>query len=397
VLCDRCASQPYAMPSINGTAAAPAAGAGKRPPSQNGAPPAAWLAGSPMDPCAVGAEPLPPLPGFPFLHREMTAVISGPTGKGRSSLIQACAYDAARGGVRVAYLGGEVTEPEFNARAALLTERRLDDADEVRDALSRARYLDLHSTLALAWKNPERWVTEVGALYDVVIVDPLNDALAAAGLGHENVDYIGFHTKLMEPLRTHGVAVVMLDNIGHAEDAQGRPMGASAKMHKADLMFSCTAQDDPSLLRLTATKVRSVRAAFGKGATWECDEATQTLTGIDAVFAPASRQSRVERRRDEERGNILHALSDAERGLRELERLTGIAKSTLRRRLRLLEEEGLAQEGEQGWRKGGPVGQPRGVGPLDHPPAIFTDDPVASQGASVTHLFPTPDDDGSAA
>jgi len=103
------------------------------------------------------------------------------------------------------------------------------------------------------------------------------------------------------------------------------------------------------------------------------------------VFAPASRKSRVEQRRDEERGNILHALSDAEQGLRELERVTGIAKSTLRRRLLSLEKEGLAQEGEQGWRKGGPVGHSLGVGPLDHPPA------------SVTHLFPTPDDDGSAA
>ena len=145
-------------------------------------------------------------------------------------------------------------------------------------------------------------------------------------------------------------------------------------MHKADLMFSCSAQDEPPVLRLTATKVRSVRAAFGKGATWECDEATQTLTGTAAVFAPTSRKSRVEQRRDEERGNILHALSDAEQSLRELERVTGIAKSTLRRRLRLLEEEGLAQEGEQGWRKGGPLVQPLGNGPLDHPSALFTDD-----------------------
>ena len=34
VLCGPCAAKPYTMPSINGTAAAPAAGAGKRPPSQ---------------------------------------------------------------------------------------------------------------------------------------------------------------------------------------------------------------------------------------------------------------------------------------------------------------------------------------------------------------------------
>ncbi len=44
-----------------------------------------WLEGSPMDPCAVPAEPFDPLPGFPFMHRAMTALISGPTGGGRSS------------------------------------------------------------------------------------------------------------------------------------------------------------------------------------------------------------------------------------------------------------------------------------------------------------------------
>ena len=57
-----------------------------------------WLEGAPMDPTAEAAEPLPTLAGFPFLHPATAAVVSGPTGGGRSSLIQACAYDAASGG-----------------------------------------------------------------------------------------------------------------------------------------------------------------------------------------------------------------------------------------------------------------------------------------------------------
>ena len=83
-----------------------------------------WLGGEPMDPTLADGEPLPPLAGFPFLHAGAGAVISGPTGGGRSSLLQAGAYDAACAGLRIAYLGSEVTPPEFNARAADLAERR---------------------------------------------------------------------------------------------------------------------------------------------------------------------------------------------------------------------------------------------------------------------------------
>ena len=83
-----------------------------------------WLDGVPMDPLAVPVEPLPTIAGFPFLHAGAAAIITGPSGGGRSSLMQACAYDAARGDVRVAYLGSEITEAEFNARSAILPSPR---------------------------------------------------------------------------------------------------------------------------------------------------------------------------------------------------------------------------------------------------------------------------------
>ncbi|MDP9417217.1 MAG: hypothetical protein M3P48_05150 [Actinomycetota bacterium] len=100
-----------------------------------------WLDGAPMDPAAVAVEPVPALPGFPFLHRGVGALISGPTGGGRSSLMEAGAYDAGRAGLRVAYLGSEVTEAEFHARAADLASRRGDRiTDELRRDLERVRY-----------------------------------------------------------------------------------------------------------------------------------------------------------------------------------------------------------------------------------------------------------------
>jgi AAA domain len=252
--------------------------------------PPGWLVGTPMDPCAVTPDPLPPLPGFLFMRRAMVAVISGPSGKGRSSLVIACAYDAAREGLRVLYLGGEVTEDEFNARAALMAEKRGHDPEDVRQQLARVRYLDLRTALAHAHKRPAEWIAGAGTHYDVVIIDPLNDALSAVkdrGNRSENVEYVDFYGALIEPLRVYGAAVVMLDNVGHAEDAQERPMGPASKIHKADLIFSCTALDDPARLQIVAQKVRSIRVGFKKGATWECDEATQQMKSLTALPMPS--------------------------------------------------------------------------------------------------------------
>lgn len=127
------------------------------------------LDGSPMDPASVPAEPLPTLPGFPYLHRGAAAVIVGPTGGGRSSLVQAGAYDAARADLRVAYLGSEITPAEFNARAADLAVRRGDNVDDdLRAELARVRYLDLAGVIARAWEVPQAWVDEAIKRFDVV-------------------------------------------------------------------------------------------------------------------------------------------------------------------------------------------------------------------------------------
>ncbi|UGS37599.1 AAA family ATPase [Capillimicrobium parvum] len=174
-----------------------------------------WIDGLPTNPLAEDPEPLPALAGFPFLHAGAGAVIVGPTGGGRSSLVQAGAYDAARAGLRVAYLGSEVTASEWNARARDLPERRGDAIDdELVGELERVRYLELSSVLVQAWDEPDAWARDVPPAYDVVVIDPLSAVASALDLDFDssNAEFVQFYDRLVQPLVGAGVAVVMLDN-----------------------------------------------------------------------------------------------------------------------------------------------------------------------------------------
>jgi hypothetical protein len=254
-----------------------------------------WLDGSPMDPSATDVEPLPRLPGFPFLHAGVGALVSGPTGGGRSSLVQACAYDAAKSGLRVAYLGGEVTEAEFNARAADLVQRR-DDAltDELRVQLGHVRYLDLVAVIGQAWQDPERWIGETAERFAVVLIDPLSSVAAALDLDFDksNADFVRFYDTLVRPLTAAGLAVVLLENIGHDTTAHTRPKGASAKQDRADLTFSCKLVPGDTGLLVTARKVRSVRAPFRRDDEWLFDRETQRVELAHTAAANASEPTR---------------------------------------------------------------------------------------------------------
>ena len=293
-----------------------------------------WLEGAPMDPEAVGAEPLPTIPGFPYLHRGAGAVVVGPTGGGRSSLVQACAYDAAPQAIRVAYLGSEVTEREFNARAADLVSRRGDNLDDdLRAQLSRVRYLNLASTIARAWQDPEHWTDEIAARFDVVAIDPLSTVASTLDLDFDksNAEFVRFYDRLVQPLAEAGVAVVMLDNIGHAIDARSRAKGASAKADRADLTFSCKLRAQPVGLILMAHKVRSVRAPFRRGDTWTFDRDTQRIERGDgehqdhqhheATFRPTVLMERVSRAIEADPGLTRRALRSAVKGKHDAKEL----------------------------------------------------------------------------
>lgn len=250
-----------------------------------------WLDGSPMDPAAETPEPLPTVPGVPFMHAGASALIVGPTGAGRSSLVQAVAYDAGRQGSRVAYLGSEVTEAEFNARAALLADKRGDDVDDaMRAQLARVRYLDLATVIAQAWRTPDVWQAEMIARYDIVIIDPLSGVASTLGVDFDksNAEYIDFYDRLVQPLSTAGLVVLQLDNVGHAIEAKSRAKGASAKQDKADLTFACKVKAAPIGLIITAGKVRSARAPFARGDSWVFDRDAQRIIVEAAASTGAS-------------------------------------------------------------------------------------------------------------
>jgi hypothetical protein len=264
----------------------------------------AYLAGRPMDPLAIPPDPLPPLAGLPFMHTGAAAVIVGPTGGGRSALIQAGFYDAARASLRAVYLGSEISEAEFNARAAALAAARGDDLDSaLQRELAGVRYLDLAETILAAWSDPDTWVAGVTTAYELVGIDPVSAVASALMLDFDksNDDWVRFFDKLIQPLTARGVAVLLVDNVGHAEEAKRRAKGASAKSDRADLTFSCSPSTQPAGLLVKAQKVRSVRAGFRRGDEWLFEKDTQRITPRGEVEsrAPTFRPTRLMQRASE--------------------------------------------------------------------------------------------------
>ena len=272
-------------------------------------------------------EPLPTLPGFPFLIAGAGALIVGPTGGGRSSLVQACAYDAARAGVRVAYLGHEITAAEFDVRAAKLAGLRgheLDDA--LRADLARVRYLDLISTVARAWEEPAAWVAGMVAAFDVALIDPLSAVESALGLDFErrNTDLVRFWDALVQPITAKGVSVVLVENVGHAIEAKSRAKGASAKSDRADLTFACALVASPPGLVIRTQKVRSVRAGFRRGDEWTFARDTQTIERQTTAanddgdgFRPTHLMEKVSRFVEADPGVTVNAIKQGVSGKRE--------------------------------------------------------------------------------
>ena len=311
-------------------------------------PRSSWLAGTPMDPAAVAPEPLPTIPGFPYMHRGAGAVVVGPTGGGRSSLVQAGAYDAARAGLRVAYLGSEVTEGEFNARAADLATRRGDTIDEaLRGQLAEARYLSLASVITHAWEHRDAWAHEMPHHYDGLVVDPLSAVASTLDLDFDksNAEFVKFYDRLVQPLVNAGMFVVMLENVGHAQEARHRAKGASAKSDRADLTFSCALQSHPEqALIITAHKVRTIRAPFQRGTEWIFDRETQRIQPREergeqpAAFRPTVLMERVSRALEAEPGLSRRALRAAVKGRNDAKELA----------LDLLVAEGFAERRTEG-------------------------------------------------
>lgn len=241
-------------------------------PAHLGRPEIAWLEGTPMDPAAIPAEPLPALAGCPFLYPGAAALVTGPTGAGRSFMMQACLFDAAQAGLRCAYLGSEVTVEEFNARATELARvREQEITEDLRAACGLVRYLEIFDVVPRAWAHPQEWAAGMRHHYDVMAIDPLSAIGSALELNFDgsNAEFASFFDRLVRPLTgSGGLAVTMLENVGHALDARERAKGASAKQDRADLVLSCKLLSSPPALSVRLTKVRAVRAPFRRGDEW---------------------------------------------------------------------------------------------------------------------------------
>jgi len=255
-----------------------------------------WLDGAPMNPAAVATEPLPAIAGFPFLHRGACAVIVGETGGGRSSIIQSGFYDSARAGLRCAYLGSEVTQSEFDARSRDIASRRQDSIDDaLLGQLALVRYFNLSSVVSQAWEASSAWIDGIVSRFDILAIDPLSAVASALDLDFDNSnrDYVRFYDRLIQPLTDRGLAVVLIENVGHDLSGKRRAKGASAKGDKADLTFSCSRSTNPVGLIVKAQKVRSIRAGFQRGDEWLIARDSQRIQhiaqhgGADAIeFRP---------------------------------------------------------------------------------------------------------------
>lgn len=229
----------------------------------------------------------------------------------------ACLYDAARTGLRCAYLGSEVTREEFDARAAVVAERRGDSIDDaLRGQLANVRYLDLAATITRAYRDQEEWIAGMVAAYDIVIVDPLSAVASAIDLDFDksNADYVRAFDRLVQPLTTRGITVPIIENIGHDPEAKRRAKGASAKGDRADLMFSCSAH--PAGLVIRAQKVRSVRAPFRRGDEWLFERDTQRIvpregSEPEGSFRPTAIMQRVSELVESDDGLSANAIRSA--------------------------------------------------------------------------------------
>lgn len=190
-------------------------------------------------------------------------------------MAQTIAYDVALAGGRSLYLTGELTPNEFTARARKISEARDGELTDEAAATWRDRvaFADVSEALPLIWQDPVAW-RAVCAEFSLIVVDAVSDVGAALDLkfSRDNDDWLKFYAVFVGPCQGR-VAVLLLDNIGHGEDASRRAMGASAKGHKIDIRLSSKRREDPSSLLITCEKARPTRAPFRRGDRWVAYEA----------------------------------------------------------------------------------------------------------------------------
>ena len=258
-----------------------------------------WLKPAGTDFSATRPTPKPAIPGYPYLIAGACALISGPTGRGRSSLVQVGVYDGAKAGIRSLYLGGEISKEEWDARAYFIAGARGDViTTELRAQLERfGHYERIGNVIEPAKQHTAEWIDAVAQRYDVLIIDPLTEVADMLGLNFQTSaeDYTGFYVPLIQPLVDRGLGVVLIDNVAHDVEKKDRASGTAAKINKADLLFTCRSYEGwRTGLYIENTKRRSVLAPFDIGSEWFFSKDEQAIEPVadadkrskDAVFEP---------------------------------------------------------------------------------------------------------------
>jgi hypothetical protein len=230
----------------------------------------ALLSALPIDPRTQSLDPLEVLSGLPFLPPGATAQLAAPEGSGKSQLAQVAAYDVALKGGNALILAGEMPLAECATRARRISEARDGELTDAAVALWREHvaYADIYDVLPAIVRHAAAW-NVVCADFDLIVLDAVSDAGAALGLkfARDNDDWLTFFQAFVQPCQGRA-ALLMLDNIGHAEDAHDRALGASAKGHKVDIRLWGKRREQPLSLVITCAKARLANAPFRRGQKW---------------------------------------------------------------------------------------------------------------------------------
>ncbi len=175
-----------------------------------------------------GIEPTPQLLDGLLYEGRIHSIASGP-GTGKTLLAEWMAIQVMNQGHRVLYLDAE-NGPKLIAERLKELGAGLDTVDET--------FFYYPADLSLDAESMARFkatVEEVGPA--LVVFDSFADFLALAGLEeNSNSDCTLWMTRVAQPLKDAGVAVLLLDHV--PKSGSGGPRGAGSKVAKVDVAWS---------------------------------------------------------------------------------------------------------------------------------------------------------------
>jgi hypothetical protein len=217
-----------------------------------------------------------------LLHRAVAAIIFGERGKGKTTVALTVGMSAAAAGEKVLYLDRENGGPLTRER----TDAMLDANPCWGDPLDDGRFVGRHyPTLSPEWRGEDFGEAIAGSGFKVVIYDSTREMLAQLGLDPDSErDLSRFHSQLVTPLRRHGIAVALLDNVGHAD--KQRPKGSATKLDAAEQAYKVTTTERFSAAQPGRIRIECIRSRYGdEGREWSM-QLGDGVWGLPAASTP---------------------------------------------------------------------------------------------------------------